>query len=313
MLTTLARLRRPRLALGATRAPMMRAVLSLSDSAGPPRPRFDPLGRPLHELTEAEAKEAKDAEAKEEGGRRGERGEAEEGIDAPSSARSPRQPWGSFARPDRSDQGGGFGGRGGGGGFGGSGFGRGRGHGSPPADADMMTFQAYVRQRLGQMDEERFPAKRSTQALAELAFLEEQVAEDEMHRKRRKLRDPLAETPSSEITHTNLPLLNRFVSDNGTILPRKLTGVQLKKQKRIARAIKRAQQLALMPKIWKLPQYRHANYADDFSRSEREVQGNHDEDFQEPADLRYPGQLESAEPSLSVDLAWMAESYAKRK
>lgn len=48
------------------------------------------------------------------------------------------------------------------------------------------------------------------------------------------------------------------VSDNGTILPRKLTGVQLKKQKRIARAIKRAQQLALMPKIWKLPQYRHA-------------------------------------------------------
>jgi len=103
------------------------------------------------------------------------------------------------------------------------------------------------------------------------------------------------------------------VSDNGTILPRKLTGVQLKKQKRIARAIKRAQQLALMPKIWKLPQYRHANYADDFSRPEREVQGNHDEDFQEPADLRYPGQLESAEPSLHVDLAWMAKGYPKRK
>ena len=177
----------------------------------------------------------------------------------------------------------------------------------------MMTFQAYVRQRLSEMDEEMFHAKRSTQALAELAFLEEQVAEDEMHRKRRKLRDPLAETPSSEITHTNLPLLNRFVSDNGTILPRKLTGVQLKKQKRIARAIKRAQQLALMPKIWKLPQYRHANYADDFSRPEREVQGNHDEDFQEPADLRYPGQLESAEPSLHVDLAWMAKGYPKRK
>jgi len=171
MLTTLARLRRPRLALGATRAPIMQAALSLCDSAGLPRPRFDPLGRPLHELTEAEAKEAKDAEAKEEGGRRGERGEAEEGIDAPSSARSPRQPWGSFARPDRSDQGGGFGGRGGGGGFGGSGFGRGRGHGSPPADADMMTFQAYVRQRLWEMDEEMFHAKRSTQALAEFALL----------------------------------------------------------------------------------------------------------------------------------------------
>ena len=166
MLTTLARLRRPRLALGATRAPIMQAALSLCDSAGLPRPRFDPLGRPLHELTEAEAKEAKDAEAKEEGGRRGERGEAEEGIDAPSSTRSPRQPWGSFARPDRSDRGGGFGGRGGGGGFGGGGFGRGRGHESPPADADMMTFQAYVRQRLSEMDEEMFHAKRSTQALS---------------------------------------------------------------------------------------------------------------------------------------------------
>ena len=58
---------------------------------------------------------------------------------------------------------------------------------------------------------------------------------------------------------------------------------------------------------------RHANYADDFSRPEREVQGNHDEDFQEPADLRYPGQLESAEPSLHVDLAWMAKGYPKRK
>ena len=49
------------------------------------------------------------------------------------------------------------------------------------------------------------------------------------------------------------------VSDNGSILPRKLTGVQMKKQKRIARAIKRAQNLALMPKIWKLPQYRRAH------------------------------------------------------
>ena len=79
-----------------------------------------------------------------------------------------------------------------------------------------------------------------------------------MDRTRRKLRDPLAKTPIAEITHTNLPLLNRFVSDNGSILPRKLTGVQMKKQKRIARAIKRAQNLALMPKIWKLPQYRRA-------------------------------------------------------
>ena len=222
-------LRRPRLALGATRAPVMRAALTLCDSATTDRPKFDPLGRPLHELKAAEAKEAGHEEAKQEGGRGVERGEAEEGIDAPNRTQSPRRPWGSFARSDRA---GGFGGRGGvggggfgGGGFGGGGFGRGHGHESPSADADVMAFQAYVRQRLSEMDEEMFHSKRSTQALAELAsaslglllthslahplarslthsllthlllqalaelaFLEEQVAEDEMDRKRRKLR-----------------------------------------------------------------------------------------------------------------------------
>ena len=152
-----------RLALGATRAPTMRAALPLCDSATRDRPTFDPLGRPLHELKAAEAKEAEDEEAKQEGGRGVERGEAEVGIDAPNSTRSPRRPWGSFARSDRA---GGFGGRGG---FGGGGFGRGHGHESPPADADMMAFQAYVRQRLSEMDEEMFHSKRSTQALAELA------------------------------------------------------------------------------------------------------------------------------------------------
>ena len=177
-----------RLALGATRPPLLRAARSLcSDSASPPKPQFDPLGRPLHELAEA----AKEAEAKEAGSRRGERGEPEEGIDAPSGARSQSQPsWGSFERPGGSNRGGGFGR--GGGGFGGGfgGRGRGRGNEAPPADADMMAFQAYVRQRLGQMDEEMFPAKRSPQAHAELAFLEEQVAEDEMKKNRRKLRSP---------------------------------------------------------------------------------------------------------------------------
>ena len=44
-----------------------------------------------------------------------------------------------------------------------------------------------------------------------------------------------------------------------------------------------------------------------------QVQGNNDEDFHDPADLRYPGQLESAGPSLVVDLASMGRSYLKRK
>ena len=37
-----------------------------------------------------------------------------------------------------------------------------------------------------------------------------QVVEDHMTRARRKLRDPLKDTPLAEITHTNLPLLCRI-------------------------------------------------------------------------------------------------------
>ena len=44
-----------------------------------------------------------------------------------------------------------------------------------------------------------------------------------------------------------------------------------------------------------------------------QVQVNFDEDFREPADLRYPGQLESAAASLEVNLASMASNYPKRK
>ena len=61
-----------------------------------------------------------------------------------------------------------------------------------------------------------------------------------------------------------------------------------------------------MPKIWKLPQFRHATYADDFSRPEKFSSLGDDPEFKEPADPRYPGQLESSEPSLNLELAWLA-------
>ena len=98
--------------------------------------------------------------------------------------------------------------------------------------------------------------------------------------------------PLEEIVHTNLPLLNRFVAESGAILPRKLTGVSARKQKKLTLAIKRAQVLALMPKTWKLPQYMHASYADEYSRPERPVRPPEDADFEDPPDPRFPGQLD---------------------
>ena len=135
----------------------------------------------------------------------------------------------------------------------------------PGEKANLLQFQTYVRQRLNEISA-RLPARKSSRDASELAFLEEQVVQDHMPASKRKLRDPLRDVPIADIKHTNLPLLSRFVSDAGNILPRRLTGVGRRKQKVLTKAIKRAQILALMPKTWKLPRYRHAQYNDQFSK-----------------------------------------------
>lgn len=141
---------------------------------------------------------------------------------------------------------------------------------TPAARADLLQFQVYVRQRLGELNQ-RMPPRMPLRERAELAFLEEEVIQDHMNRRRRQLRDPLKDVPLHDIRHTNLNLLSRFVSEAGAILPRKLTGVKPRKQRRIARMLKRSQQLALLPKTWKHPKFRHATYADQISQPERNV------------------------------------------
>ncbi|KAL3915098.1 MAG: hypothetical protein SGPRY_007377 [Prymnesium sp.] len=133
---------------------------------------------------------------------------------------------------------------------------------------ELMQFQRYLSERLRQL-RTHLPEPPSLEKSSELAFLEEQVVEDAMPRKKRQLRDPLKDVPIEQIVYTNLPLLNRFVSESGAILPRKLTGVPLYKQLRLAKAIKRAQNMALMPKIWKDPRYRQASYASVFAPDAR--------------------------------------------
>lgn len=111
---------------------------------------------------------------------------------------------------------------------------------SPNEKADLLQFQVYVRQRLSELSG-RLPPRMSTRERAELAFLEEQVVQDQMPARRRRIRDPLRDVDEREIRHTNLPLLSRFVSEAGAILPKRLTGVSPGKQRRLTRAIKRAQ------------------------------------------------------------------------
>jgi len=50
-----------------------------------------------------------------------------------------------------------------------------------------------------------------------------------------------------DIDYKNLPLLTRLISAQGKLLSRKRTGLSAEKQRKAARALKRARQLALAP------------------------------------------------------------------
>lgn len=51
------------------------------------------------------------------------------------------------------------------------------------------------------------------------------------------------------IDYKDLELLKRFISANGKIIPRRVTGTGAKYQRLLATAIKRARQMALLPYV----------------------------------------------------------------
>ena len=51
------------------------------------------------------------------------------------------------------------------------------------------------------------------------------------------------------VDYKNLPLLRRFTSQYGRIVPRYYSGVCVIHQKRVANAIKRAREMALVPYV----------------------------------------------------------------
>ena len=50
-----------------------------------------------------------------------------------------------------------------------------------------------------------------------------------------------------EVSYNDLALLKKFTSAYGRIIPRRITGVSLKKQRDLAAAVKKARILALLP------------------------------------------------------------------
>lgn len=69
---------------------------------------------------------------------------------------------------------------------------------------------------------------------------------------RRRRACPLKDVPLEDISYKNLELLNKYISERGKIMPSRITGVSAKKQRRLAKAIKRARILALLSFIAKL-------------------------------------------------------------
>ncbi|MCJ8309671.1 MAG: 30S ribosomal protein S18 [Rhizobiaceae bacterium] len=68
---------------------------------------------------------------------------------------------------------------------------------------------------------------------------------------RRRKTCPFTGENAPKIDYKDVKLLQRYISERGKIVPSRITAVSLKKQRELARAIKRARFLALIPYVIK--------------------------------------------------------------
>ncbi len=68
---------------------------------------------------------------------------------------------------------------------------------------------------------------------------------------RRRKTCPFSGRNAPKIDYKDVKLLQRYVSERGKMVPSRITAVSAKKQRELARAIKRARYLALLPYIIK--------------------------------------------------------------
>jgi len=68
---------------------------------------------------------------------------------------------------------------------------------------------------------------------------------------RRRKTCPFSGSRAQAIDYKDVKTLSRYVSERGKIVPSRITAVSAKKQRELARAIKRARNIALLPFIVK--------------------------------------------------------------
>lgn len=66
--------------------------------------------------------------------------------------------------------------------------------------------------------------------------------------KRKKL-CPFSGEDGLKIDYKDVKLLSRYISEKGKIIPSRITAVSAKKQRELAKAIKRARYIALLPYV----------------------------------------------------------------
>ncbi|MFC7050613.1 30S ribosomal protein S18 [Emcibacter nanhaiensis] len=66
---------------------------------------------------------------------------------------------------------------------------------------------------------------------------------------RRRKTCPFSGEGAPKIDYKDVRLLSKYVSERGKIVPSRITAVSAKKQRELARAIKRARNLALLPYV----------------------------------------------------------------
>jgi small subunit ribosomal protein S18 len=66
-------------------------------------------------------------------------------------------------------------------------------------------------------------------------------------RKPKKKQNPLKAAKIEAVDYKDTALLRKFISDRGKIRARRVTGVSVQEQRQIAKAVKNAREMALLP------------------------------------------------------------------
>ena len=101
--------------------------------------------------------------------------------------------------------------------------------------------------RSSQRGSDRAPKDGDRQSSAPMGYFRAQPLD--LGTRRRRKTDPFLDEDGLILDYKNPRILTRFMSERGRILPRRMTGLTTQNQRRVTKAIKRAQQLALLPII----------------------------------------------------------------